>query len=189
MEVRWFTVHWIKELVRRTAWFLLACELTLGVALAQSEGVVSVKLGMGIASPGEHALVPVTLSAGPASRVGRIFLEVSFPNQFVSFNSATQAAAAESLQLDIQTDLEKTEGEDVLRIELSSSSPFPQGELIELQFDVSQEALPNQEFSVKSLGQRVETPQGEVLKARGSDGLIIVAIFGEAIPACFFYMH
>ncbi len=67
--------------------------------------------------------------------------------------------------------------------------PFPQGELIELQFDLSQEALPNQEFSVKSLEQRVETPEGEVLEARGSDGLIIVAVLGEAIPACFFYTH
>ncbi len=76
-------------------------------------------------------------------------MEVSFPSQFVSFNSVSQAAATESLQLDIKTELQEKEGEDVLRIELSSSSPFPQGELIELQFDLSQEALPNQEFSVK----------------------------------------
>ena len=171
------------------AWILLACGLTLGVARAQSEGLVSVDLGMGIAGPGEHAWVPVTLSAGHASRVGRILLEVSFSRQFVSFNSVTQAAAAESLQLDIKTEVQEKEEEDVLRIELSSPSPFPQGALIELQFDVSQKALPNQEFSVKSLEQRVETPEGEVLEARGSDGLIIVAVLGEAIPACFFYMH
>ena len=171
------------------AWILLACGLTLGVARAQSEGLISVDLGMGIAGPGEHAWVPVTLSAGHASRVGRIFLEVSFPRQFLSFNSATQVAAAEYLGIDIKTEVQEKEGEDVLRIELSSPSPFPQGELIQLQFDVSQEALPNQEFSVKSLEQRLETPEGTVLEARGSDGLIIVAIFGEAIPACFFYMH
>ena len=171
------------------AWILLACGLTLGVARTQSEGLVSVDLGMGIAGPGEHAWVPVTLSAGHASRVGRILLEISFPRQFVSFNSATQVAAAESLRLDIKTELQEKEGEDVLRIELSSPSPFPQGELIELQFDLSQEALPNQEFSVKNLEQRVETLEGEVLKAGGSDGLIIVAVFGEVIPACFFYMH
>ncbi len=171
------------------AWILLACGLTLGVARAQSEGVVSVDLGMGIAGPGEHALVPVTLSAGRSGRVGRIFLEVSFPRQFLSFNSVTQVATAESLGLAIKTEVQEKEGEDVLRIELSSPSPFPQGELIQLRFDVSQEALPNQEFSVKSLEQRVETPQGELVEARGSDGLIIVAIFGEAIPACFFYMH
>lgn len=175
--------------MRKTVWLSLALGLTLGVARAQSEGVVSVDLGMGIAGPGEHALVPVTLSAGRSGRVGRIFLEVSFPRQFLSFNSATQVATAESLGLDIKTEVQEKEGEDVLRIELSSSNPFPQGELIQLQFDVSQEAQPNQEFSVKSLGPRVETPQGEVVEARGSDGLIIVAIFGEAIPACFFYMH
>jgi len=171
--------------VKINAWILLACGLTLGVAQAQSDGLVSVDLGMGIAGPGEHAWVPVTLSAGHASRVGRIFLEVSFPRQF----SATQAAASESLRLVIKTEVQEKEEEDVLRIELFSSSPFPQGELIELQFDVSQEALPNQEFNVKNLEQRVETLEGEVLKARGSDGLIIVAVFGEVIPACFFYMH
>ena len=88
-----------------------------------------------------------------------------------------------------KTEVQENEGEDVLRVEVSSSSPLPQGELIQLQFDVSQEAQPNQEFSVKSLKQRVETLEGEVLEARGLDGLIIVAIFGEAIPACFFYMH
>ncbi len=175
--------------MKSNAWILLVCGLTMGVARAQSEGLVSVDLGMGIAGPGEHAWVTVTLSAGHASRVGRIFLEVSFPRQFVSFNSATQVAAAEALRLDIKTELQEKEGEDVLRVELSSSSPFPQGELIEIQFDVSQEALPNQEFSVKSLEQRVETPEGEVLESRGSDGLIIVAVLGEAIPACFFYMH
>jgi len=175
--------------VKSNAWILLACGLTLGVAQAQSDGLVSVDLGMGIAGPGEHALVPVTLSGGHSSQVGKIFLEISYPRQFVSFNSATQVAAAQSLQLDIKTELQETEGEDILRVELSSPSPFPQGELIELQFDVSQEAQPNQEFSVKSLEQRVETLEGEVLEARGLDGLIIVAIFGEAIPACFFYMH
>ena len=171
------------------AWILLACGLTLGVAQAQSEGAVSIDLGMGIAGPGEHAWVPVTLSAGHASRVGRILLEVSFSRQFLSFNSATQVAPAKSLRLDIKTEVQENEGEDVLRVEVSSSSPLPQGELIQLQFDVSQEAQPNQEFSVKSLKQRVETLEGEVLEARGLDGLIIVAIFGEAIPACFFYMH
>ena len=175
--------------MKSNAWILLACGLTLGVAQAQSEGLVSVDLGMGIAGPGEHAWVPVTLSAGHASRVGRIFLEVSFPRQFVSFNSVIQVAAAESFRLDIKTEVQEKAGEDVLRIELSSPSPFPQGELIELQFDVSQEDLPNQEFNVKNLEQRVETLEGEVLEARGLDGLIIVAIFGEAIPACFFYMH
>ncbi len=175
--------------MRKTVWLSLALGLTLGVARAQSEGVVSVDLGMGIAGPGEHALVPVTLSAGHSGRVGRIFLEVSFPRQFLSFNSALKTTTTESLQLDIKTELQETGEEEVLRVELSSSNPFPQGELIQLQFDVSQEALPNQEFSVKSLGTRVETPQGELVEARGSDGLIIVAIFGEAIPACFFYMH
>jgi len=175
--------------VRKAVWLSLAFGLTLAVALAQSEGVVSVDLGMGIAGPGEHALVPVTLSAGRPGRVGRISLEVSFPKEFLSFNSATQVAAAESLRLYIKTEVQEKEGEDVLRVEVSSSSPLPQGELIQLQFDVSREAQPNQEFSVKSLKQRVETPQGEVVEARGLDGLIIVAIFGEAIPACFFYMH
>ncbi len=175
--------------MRKTVWLSLALGLTLGVARAQSEGVVSVDLGMGIASPGEHALVPVTLSTAHPSGVGRISFEVSFPKELLSFNSVLKTTAAKSLQLDITTDLQETAGENVLRVEVSSPSPFPQGELIQLQFDVSQEAQPNQEFDVKNLGQRGETPQGEVLEASGSDGLIIVAIFGEAIPACFFYMH
>lgn len=167
----------------------MACGLTLGPARAQSEGTVSVDLGMGIAGPGEHALVPVTLSTAHPSGVGKVSFEVSFPEEFLSFNSVIKTTAAESLQLDIETDLRETGEEAVLQIELSSPASLPQGELIQLQFDLSLEAQPNQEFDVKSLEQRGETPQGEVLETRGSDGLIIVAVFGEAIPACFFYMH
>jgi hypothetical protein len=144
---------------------------------------------MGIAGPGEHALIPVTLLTAHPGGVGRVSFEVSFPKELLSFNSVLKTTAAEPLQLDITTDLQETAGENVLRVELSSPSPLPQGELIELQFDLSPEAQPNQEFDVKNLGQKGETPQGEVLEARGSDGLIIVAVFGEAIPACFFYMH
>ena len=98
--------------MRKTVWLSLALGLTLGVARAQSEGVVSVDLGMGIAGPGEHALVPVTLSAGRSGRVGRIFLEVSFPRQFLSFNSVLKTTTTESLQLDINTELQETGEEE-----------------------------------------------------------------------------
>ena len=93
------------------------------------------------------------------------------------------------MELDIKTELHEKEEENVLRVELSSSSPIPLGELVELGFDVSKEAQPNDEFSLKSLGQNVQTPEGEVLEATGSDGLITVAVLGGVIPACFFYMH
>ncbi len=55
-------------MVRKAAGILLACGLTLGLAQAES-GRASLELGIGVAGPGEHASVPVTLSAGDSSGV------------------------------------------------------------------------------------------------------------------------
>ena len=172
-------------MVRKAAGILLACGLTLGWAQAQS-GRASIELGIGVAGPGEHASVPVTLSASP-SGVGRIMFEVSFPNKLLTFNSVAQGTDAGSLEITIRTELLESEEENVLQVELSSSDPIPEGDLLELLFDVAPEAEPNDEYTLKNIVQRIETTQGEVLEATGLDGFITVV--GDAVFGCFFYMH
>ncbi len=172
-------------MVRTAAGILLACGLTLGWALAES-GRASIELGIGVAGPGEHASVPVTLSADP-SGVGRIMFEVSFPNKLLTFNSVAQGADAGSLEITIRTELLESEEENVLQVELSSSDPIPEGDLLELLFDVAPEAEANDEYTLKNIVQRIETAQGEALEATGLDGFIVVV--GDAVFGCFFYMH
>ena len=172
-------------MVRKTAGILLACGLTLGWAQAQS-GRASIELGIGVAGRGEHASVPVTLSASP-NGVGRILFEVSFPNKLLTFNSVAQGADAGSLEITIRTELQESEEENILQVELSSSDPIPEGDLLELLFDVAPEAEANDEYILKNIAQRIETPQGKALEATGLDGFIIVV--GDAVFGCFFYMH
>ncbi len=171
--------------MKKVSGILLACGLALGWAQAQS-GRASLELGIGVAGPGEHASVPVTLSAGP-SGVGRIMFEVSFPNQLLTFNSVANGADAGSLEVTIRTELLESEEENLLQVELSSSDPIPEGDLLELLFDVAPEAEPNDEYTLKNIVQRIETTQGEALEATGLDGFIIVV--GDAVFGCFFYMH
>ncbi len=171
---------------RKGAGILLACGLTLGLTQAQS-GRASLELGIGVAGPGEHASVPVRLSAGNSGDVGKILFEVSFPNKLLTFNSVARGADAESLEITIQTELLESEEENILQVELSSSDPIPEGDLLELLFDVAAEAEPNDEYTLKNLTQRIETAQGEALEAAGLDGFITVV--GDAVFGCFFYMH
>ena len=171
---------------RKAAGILFACGLTLGWAQPQS-GKASIELGIGVAGPGEHASVPVTLSAGNPSGVGRILFAVSFPNKLLIFNSVAQEADAGSLEITIRTELLEGEEENVLQVELSSSDPIPEGDLLELLFDVAPEAEPNDEYTLKNIVIRIETTQGEALEATGLDGFIIVV--GDAVFGCFFYMH
>ena len=174
--------------MRKAGWFLV-CLLTLGVAPAQSSSRVSVILGMGISGPGEEAAVPVTVSITGKSRVGRIWFEISFPKELISFGSVTKGPAAESLDLSIETELKEGEEENFLQITVSSSDPIPPGDLFNLNFSVSDETHANDEFDLKFLGQEAQTPGRDVLEVTGLDGLIVVAVLGDVIPACFFYLH
>ena len=173
-------------MVRKSSGILLTCGLALSLAQAQS-GKASLELGIGVAGPGEHATVPVTLSASDPSGVGKIFFELSFPNKLLTFSSFTKGADTESLEITILTKLLESEEENILQVELSSSEPIPEGTLLELLFDVAPEAEPNDEYPLKNLAQRIETTQGEALEATGLKGFIIVV--GEAVFGCFFYMH
>ncbi len=171
---------------RRAAGILLACGLALSLAQAQS-GWASLELGIGVAGPGEHATVPVILSAGNPGGVGKIFFELSFPNKLLTFSSFAKGADTESLEITILTELLESEDENILQVELSSSEPIPEGNLLELLFDVAPEAEPNDEYTLKNIVQRIETTQGEALEATGREGFIIVV--GDAVFGCFFYMH
>ena len=172
--------------MRKSAGILLICGLALSLAQAQS-GRASLELGIGVAGPGEHATVPVILSASNPGGVGKIFFELSFPNKLLTFNSVAKGADAGSLELTIRTELLESEEENVLQVELSSSDPIPEGDLLELLFDVAPEAEPNDEYPLKNLAQRIETTQGEAFEATGLDGFITVV--GDAVFGCFFYMH
>ena len=169
------------------AWVFLAYGSTLSVARAQSDGTALISLGVDIAVPGEHASIPVTLAS--KTPVGKVSFTISFPNQLISFSSATQVPKAQPFELEIRTVLKVLEEKDVLRVDLSSTKQIPPGELVRIQFAMSQEALPNHEFHLKIIELEVQKPEGQEIQATSSDGLIVAVVLGDVIPACFFYMH
>ena len=174
--------------MRKAGW-ILVCGLTLGIAPAQSSETISISLGMGITGPGEEASVPVTVSIAGTSHVKRIWFEIMLPKELISFNSATKRLANGSLGLSIETELTEKEKGNLLQVKVSSSDLIPQGDLLDLKFSVSNETHANDEFDLKILGQEAQTSAGNVVEVTGVDGLIVVAVLGDFIPACFFYMH
>ena len=177
--------------MKKAPWVLIFCCLVFALLapepmLAQAEAPVSVDMGIGVAGPGEEASVPVKLSM-PDRQVSGITFDVSFSKKLVSFRSVVKAPAGQAADLEIKTDLQAGEEEDTLRVELLSSSAIPQGELVELKFEVSKEAKPNDEVTLQNRTQAARNAGGQPLPARGADGLI--TIVGDAIFSCFFYMH
>ncbi len=154
---------------------------------AQSAGVVSVDLGIGVAGPGEQASVPITISMTDAVQVGRIFFEISLPKKHASFISVVKGPAAAAADISVRTELQQKGEENTLQVELLSSRPIPPGEFLEINFGVSKTAQPNDEFRLRNLRQEVRTVAGETVTSRGADGSITVV--GDAVFSCFFYMH
>ena len=171
----------------KNAGILLWCWLSLSFSYAQTGVGASVELGIGVAGRGEEASVPVAFSVVGTHQIARILFEVSFPKSLVLFTSAAKGSDADSLEMIIKTELQKKKEEDVLRVELSSDNLLPSGELVELRFNISEEAHANDEFSLGNLVQTVQTLSGEPLEAEGLDGAIVVV--GDAVFGCFFYMH
>ena len=173
--------------MKRTTGVLLWCGLSLSFLPAQSGAPASIQLGIGVAGRGEEAFVPVSFSFVEAHQVRRISFEFSFPKSLLVFTSATKGPAAKSFEMLIETELLSKEVEDVVRVKLSSNSPIPTGELVQLQFGISEEAHANDEFTLKHLAQTVQTLTDAPLEAKGLDGAIVVV--GDAVFGCFFYMH
>jgi hypothetical protein len=73
-----------------------------------------------------------------------------------------------------------------LRLEISASSVIPQGLLVNLTFELSEEITLNHEIPLENLKQTAQSLDGQEIRARGLGGAISPI---EPIPACFFYMH
>ena len=79
------------------------------------------------------------------------------------------------------------EGTNTLRVEISSAQGLPEGELLRISFQISENAELNDEIIVESVSRSIQILEGEDLQAEGSDGLI--SVIANAFFACFFYLH
>ena len=73
-----------------------------------------------------------------------------------------------------------------VRLEISASRVIPEGLLVSLTFELSEEITLNHEIPLENLKQTAQSLDGQEIRARGLGGSISPI---EPIPACFFYMH
>jgi hypothetical protein len=74
----------------------------------------------------------------------------------------------------------------ILRLDISASRVIPQGLLLDLTFEMSEQIAINHEIQLENLKQTAQSLDGQEIRARGLGGSISPI---EPIPACFFYMH
>ena len=124
--------------------------------------------------------------------VGKVSFELSYPAELLSFVEANPGPGAESSGANIKTEVYNSQddvGETILRVEVSAPRSIPQGVLLRLTFQVSEEAPTPSQIVVRNVEHSAESVEGEVLETQGINGTVTVISEDSPIFACFFYMH
>ncbi len=171
----------------------LSLWLTLTALPAQSQPVLTVNLGANAASPGERVTLPVTFSAPGDLEVGEVSFALSFPPALIRFIEAIKGSTAEWGEIEIKAQLrhsDANEGEDILQLDVRTSQRVPDGLLIKLAFEISEEAQAGSVIQLRNLKQTARSTDGKAIEARGTEGsVIVIPTDSPAIFGCFFYMH
>ncbi len=173
--------------IKRALWVLW---LVVGFVQGQSGSPVHLDLGMDVAGPGQHVILPLTFSTDGSLTVTRIVLETSFSEQKLLYAETLPGTAVESVEIDIESrlvDSEDGEGQDRLRVEISSPQGLPAGELVRISFQISEDAELNEDILVRNVFRSIETIEGEGQQVSGADG--VIAVIANAFFSCLFYMH
>jgi hypothetical protein len=170
--------------------------LMLVFLFSQGQPGVNVDLGVIMDSflPGDQVSVPIILVTRNEPQVAKISLEVAYPSELVSFVEVTLGSGAEAAGAEVRTELvESTDSEGtervdrtILRLEIFASNVIPQGLLLNLTFEMSEQIAINHEILLENLKLTAQSLDGQDIRARGLGGAIAPI---EAMPACFFYMH
>ncbi len=173
--------------IRCALWVLW---LVVGFVQGQSGSPAHLDLGMDVAGPGQHVILPVTFSTTGESTVTRIVLETTFPEQKLLYGEILPGSAIESGELKIDAKLvDSQDGGDQnrLRVEIFSPQGLPAGELVRISFQISEDAELNEDILVRNISQSIETLEGEGQQVSGADG--VIAVIANAFFSCLFYMH
>lgn len=145
--------------------------------------------------PGQEISLPIYLEAAPGVEVGSIALDLVLPNQRISFVAVQGSLVSEMVGAEITAEVRadaEDESESVLKITLStleteSPQAIPDGLLGFVTVALAEDAELDTQIVLSSQGSAMTTgPPRPVDPLTIHDGVISV---GEAIFACFFYMH
>ncbi len=171
-----------------------------GTASAQDEGTprrraVRLDLGFAQSPPGSHVSIPITLTLPRGVEIGSAINEITFPAQLLSFQEVRKGLAAEMVEAEVTTEVKQDDQDrerSILKVTIRSKTgmAIPRGVLIDLVFNVSEQAQLGETLVLKNAASAVnlEDPPQPIDPITGDDGE--VAIDEAAIAfACFFYMH
>ncbi len=171
-----------------------------GTVTAQEEGTprrraVRLDLGFVQSPPGSHVSVPLTLTLPRGLEIGRVTNEIIFPAQLLSFQEARKGLAAEMVEAEVTTEVKQDDQDpdsSILKVTIESKTgmAIPRGVLVDLVFNISEQAQLGETLVLKNAASAVnlEDPPQPIDPVTGDDGE--VAIDEAAIAfACFFFMH
>jgi hypothetical protein len=179
---------------------LLSLVAGTGTASAQKEeasGRRATRLDLGFVQspPGSHVSVPLTLTLPRGVEIGRVTNEITFPAQLLSFQEARKGLAAEMVEAEVTTEVKQDDQDPdspILKVTIESKTgmAIPRGVLVDLVFNISEQAQLGETLVLKNAASAVnlEDPPQPIDPVTGDDGE--VAIDEAAIAfACFFFMH
>ncbi|MBI2821177.1 MAG: hypothetical protein HYX74_03035 [Acidobacteria bacterium] len=182
--------------------FLLSvlCSLSALTVQAQSESqgssAIRVILGEDTMIPGYQVTIPCMLENPEDVEVGKIELEVAFPNAKTSFDSVRRGLISDQIGAEIQYDVQPLESNPAVSVVRLSIAPkekvaIPEGFLFDLVFSINKDVAVNDPPVV--LTNRARVFALDLLepldRVETQDGLIRVVAEPPPIASCFFYMH
>ncbi len=198
------TISHYKLRLRRVLLAMTLISLSLvpgtGTATAQEEETprrraARLDLGFAQSPPGSHVSMPIILTLPRGLQIGSSTNEITFPTQLLSFQEARKGLAAEVVEAEVTTEVKQDDQDpesSILKvtIEAKAGMAIPRGVLVDLVFNISEQAQLGETIVLKNAASAVspDDPPQPIDPVTGDDGEIIIDETA-IVFACFFYMH
>ena len=173
------------RLLQLAASFLLLSTLLSGQSLEKP----TISLGNALVHPLEETSLPLQLSGLEGEAIVSLRLKIQFsavPLRFVRVER-DESKNSLSVHTDLGTDAQDTEQMATLLLEVDSVETLPEGELLQLIFEATDEIYENEELVIKIVEAALRTASGEQVEGLYlEDGRVTISI---PMFSCFFYMH
>jgi len=168
-----------------SAGFLILSTFASGQSLEKP----TVSLGEALVHPLEETSLPLQLSGLEGEAVVSLRLKIQFSAVPLRFVRVERDNSRNSFPVhtDLETDPQDPEQMATLMLEVDSVETLPEGELLQLIFEATDEIYENEELVIKIVEAALRTASGEQVEDLNlEDGKVMISI---PMFSCFFYMH
>ncbi len=165
--------------------FLLLSTFLSGQSLEKP----TISLGDALVHPLEKTSLPLQLSGLEGEAIVSLRLKIQFSAVPLRFVRVERDNSRNSFPVhtDLETDSQDPEQMATLMLEVDSVETLPEGELLQLIFEATDEIYENEELVIKIVEASLRTASGEQVEALNlEDGRVTISI---PMFSCFFYMH